>query len=293
PPPPPPPPPPTPRPPGRARRTQRGASPGPGGNLTLTGSSKVSALTLNGSSANGTGNVDLNGYNKLIVETSGGTGKTSVLAAVRSEVSYSGYLATTSTTGYILNNAPPQTYYGIAVVDNDDGSGGTRFSTFGGIAVDANSVLVAPEILGDANLDGKVDLTDMSTVLNNTGVMTADWWMGNFDGAATVDLTDLSYVLNNFGVTPNPHPNFAFGWGGQEGGTIEGMRELVASFGGVMTAEDLAEARAYAETIPGYPGGNVAGGARFAMVAAPEPGALAMLGMGMGLVVCRRRRCEL
>jgi len=52
---------------------------------------------------------------------------------------------------------------------------------------------------GDANLDGHVDLTDLSTVLNNFGQATTAWTSGNFDGAATIDLTDLSAVLNNFG----------------------------------------------------------------------------------------------
>ena len=55
---------------------------------------------------------------------------------------------------------------------------------------------------GDANGDGHVDLTDLSTVLNGFGSTTALWSSGNFDGAATIDLTDLSAVLNNFGATP-------------------------------------------------------------------------------------------
>ena len=67
-------------------------------------------------------------------------------------------------------------------------------------------VLIAPEILGDANADGKVDLTDLSTVLNNFGSTTTAWTSGNFDGSATIDLTDLSDVLNNFAAS-NPNPS--------------------------------------------------------------------------------------
>ena len=55
--------------------------------------------------------------------------------------------------------------------------------------------------MGDANADGQIDLTDLSTILNNFGATTSAWTSGNFDGAATIDLTDLSDVLNNFGVT--------------------------------------------------------------------------------------------
>ncbi|HUO08659.1 MAG TPA: hypothetical protein VM008_10195 [Phycisphaerae bacterium] len=64
---------------------------------------------------------------------------------------------------------------------------------------------MAPKLFGDATLDGKVDLSDLSTVLNNFGRTTSAWTDGNFDGNATIDLTDLSYVLNNFGLS-NPNP---------------------------------------------------------------------------------------
>ena len=60
-------------------------------------------------------------------------------------------------------------------------------------------------MVGDANADGSVDLSDLSIVLKNFGQANANWTAGNFDGAATVDLTDLSDVLNHFGqsVTMN------------------------------------------------------------------------------------------
>jgi len=52
---------------------------------------------------------------------------------------------------------------------------------------------------GDANLDGKVNLTGLAIVLNDFGQSTPAWTSGNFDNAATIDLTDLADVLNNFG----------------------------------------------------------------------------------------------
>ncbi len=262
-----------------------------GGNLQIGANSRVSSLTLAGSTSNGTGNLDLNGFNKLVLETSNAT-KAGVVGTLQAAVSFSGYAYSgpggPSATGLIVNSAPPPPgNYGIAVVDN--GALGTPFTSFAGFTVGFNSVLVAPEILGDADLSGTVDLTDLSTVLNNFGDVTQDWWIGNFDGSTTVDLTDLSAVLNNFGDV-NPHPNFVFGGGVQRGGTIGGLSELVASFDGVMTAEDLAEARAYAGTIPGYPGTTTA---TLSVRAVPEPGTAALLSIGVGLMVRRRRglRC--
>jgi hypothetical protein len=68
--------------------------------------------------------------------------------------------------------------------------------------VDAQGQFEAVQrLFGDANGDGKVDLTDLSTILNNFGSTTAFWSQGNFDGASTIDLTDLSDVLNNFGTS--------------------------------------------------------------------------------------------
>ncbi len=98
--------------------------------------------------------------------------------------------------------------YGVAVMDNAV----LGKATFGGIAVDANSILISQELLGDSNADGKVDLTDLSKILNNFGVATLNWTDGNFDGAAAIDLTDLSDVLNNFGQT-NPKASDVVGVG--------------------------------------------------------------------------------
>jgi hypothetical protein len=56
-------------------------------------------------------------------------------------------------------------------------------------------------LVGDANNDGKVDLSDLNIVLNNLGTSTNLRTNGNFDGAATIDLTDLNDVLNNLGTS--------------------------------------------------------------------------------------------
>ncbi|HUO08957.1 MAG TPA: autotransporter-associated beta strand repeat-containing protein [Phycisphaerae bacterium] len=158
-------------------------------NGTVTGTSFLTALTFAG--ANNT--LDINN-NKLILEPSAASHATA-LAALQAQVA----------AGQILTTGIPANF-GIAVMENS----ATLFTSFGGIAVDSNSLLVSQELKGDANADGHVDLTDLSTVLNNFGVATSLWTKGNFDGAATIDLTDLSAVLNNFGLN-NPNASFAPG----------------------------------------------------------------------------------
>ncbi|MGN6370318.1 MAG: glycosyl hydrolase family 28 protein [Phycisphaerae bacterium] len=71
-------------------------------------------------------------------------------------------------------------------------STGNKFNLFGDTPV------------GDASGDGKVDLTDLSIVLNNFGKTTPARSLGNFDNSPTIDLTDLSFVLNNMGLS---YPN--------------------------------------------------------------------------------------
>jgi hypothetical protein len=52
---------------------------------------------------------------------------------------------------------------------------------------------------GDANLDGKVDINDLTVVLahyNQTGMT---WTQGEFTGSGTVDINDLTIVLADYG----------------------------------------------------------------------------------------------
>ncbi|MGN6368117.1 MAG: autotransporter-associated beta strand repeat-containing protein [Phycisphaerae bacterium] len=72
----------------------------------------------------------------------------------------------------------------------------------GSFLVDTTADTVSFYVLanaGDANEDGKIDLSDLSIVLNHFGAATSDWTLGNFDGAPNIDLSDLSAVLNHFG----------------------------------------------------------------------------------------------
>ena len=175
-------------------------------NLTLTtgtatvlaGTTKTNGLTLSGSTNNWTSTLALN-TNKLIVEATAPT-KAAVFTTLQNQTAYGAKHSSGITTSTLPTNMS------VAVIDNAALS--PSLSTFGGISVDSNSLLVSPELLGDANIDGHIDLTDLSTILNNFGAATSAWTSGNFDGALTIDLTDLSDVLNNFGLS-NPNANVA------------------------------------------------------------------------------------
>ena len=59
-------------------------------------------------------------------------------------------------------------------------------------------------LMGDANLDGRVDVNDLTIVLTNFGRTGMTWSRGDFTGDGTVDINDLTIVLANFGATENP-----------------------------------------------------------------------------------------
>ena len=156
-----------------------------------TGTTKVNALSIAGTTSNWSATLNL-GSNPFILEAA--ANKSSLISTLQNQLVY----GLTHTTGIV--GASLSAHQALALLDNAV----TNFATFGGISVDTNSLLISPELLGDANADGHVDLTDLSTLLNHFGQQTPNWTDGNFDNAPTIDLTDLSDVLNNFGLT-NPN----------------------------------------------------------------------------------------
>lgn len=84
----------------------------------------------------------------------------------------------------------------VAVVGNNNGTGGVRFSSFAGITgLDSNDVLVKFTYIGDTNLDGEVTEDDLVATLNGIRLGLTGWWNGdtNYDGV--VDGDDLANLL--------------------------------------------------------------------------------------------------
>ena len=69
-----------------------------------------------------------------------------------------------------------------------------------------HAVLLSPEFPGDANLDGKVDINDLTIVLTNFGQTGMSWPRAALSGDGTVDINDLTIVLANFGQSIGWHP---------------------------------------------------------------------------------------
>ncbi|MFN4242218.1 MAG: beta strand repeat-containing protein [Tepidisphaerales bacterium] len=150
-------------------------------------------LVLGGLSIASTGYLDL-GTNDLIVRN----GNLSDLAsAVRAWLIADGGLPGSVGLG---SSAAFYTEAGafatLAVYDNTGSSGQTVFTNFNGILVGTSDVLVKYTYVGDTNLDGVVDASDISRILqalNNPAL--GGWAFGdtNYDGV--VDFTDLGRAL--------------------------------------------------------------------------------------------------
>ncbi|MEM1445233.1 MAG: hypothetical protein AAGF84_04205 [Planctomycetota bacterium] len=61
------------------------------------------------------------------------------------------------------------------------------------------------QLMGDANLDGIVDQTDLNLVLTGWGEGGLGWGDGNFGGADAIDQFDLNAVLTNWGASSAPN----------------------------------------------------------------------------------------
>ena len=61
------------------------------------------------------------------------------------------------------------------------------------------ALIVKPALPGDANLDGKVDINDLTIVLANYGQSGTVWSTGDFNADGKVDINDLTIVLANYG----------------------------------------------------------------------------------------------
>jgi rhamnogalacturonan endolyase len=74
-------------------------------------------------------------------------------------------------------------------------------STFDGLTLGGNAVLVKYTVAGDTNLDGSVDLADYNTVLAHYNGTGQSWTSGSFDYSGSVGLADYNTILSNYNQT--------------------------------------------------------------------------------------------
>lgn len=74
-------------------------------------------------------------------------------------------------------------------------------ATFGGMTVDATSVLIRHTRYGDVNLDGRVNLADFNRLAAHFGHGLRFWAHGNLDYDVDVDLADFNRLAANFGAS--------------------------------------------------------------------------------------------
>jgi hypothetical protein len=64
-----------------------------------------------------------------------------------------------------------------------------------------NSIFVAPELLGDANVDGTVNFADFVALSDNYGRAGRGWTGADFDGDGMTNFADFAVLSNHYGQT--------------------------------------------------------------------------------------------
>ncbi len=178
---------------------------GAGGNVKIAanssvnnGVSRLTGLTIAGSSGHWTGQFDLT--NQAIVLESTAANRAADFARVLDLVvsandsgKWDGQGITSSTAG-----ADPRHLHTLGVILNSTSSGQPIYTTFDGQPADANAVLVAYTFFGDANLDGRVDGSDYTKIDASFSNHLTGWINGDFNYDGVVDGSDYTLIDNAF-----------------------------------------------------------------------------------------------
>ncbi|MFT3784968.1 MAG: glycoside hydrolase family 25 protein [Tepidisphaeraceae bacterium] len=152
-----------------------------GGTARLTGTttSLVRSLALSG-----TGLLDLRAA-KLAINYTG----SSPLASVRNALANGNLDSTTLPSNQTLACVEATTLLGASP------------TTWAGVTIDSTSLLVMPALLGDANLDGTVNFTDLLTLAASYGSTTGTWTTGDSTHDSSVNFNDLLALAGNYGTS--------------------------------------------------------------------------------------------
>jgi hypothetical protein len=166
--------------------------------ITGTGFNPLSGLTIGGATDHWTGMLDIG---QVDLRTQPAIGSAD-LGTIQNQLHEAYDNGKWDGAGGITSSALTSAT-GIALMTGADYTAATGHTNFDGQTLLSTDILLHLAPVGDANLDGRVDLSDLSIVLNNFGQSSLSWTHGNFDYTSAIDLSDLSAVLNNFGyITP-------------------------------------------------------------------------------------------
>src|SRR5205807_4390012 len=114
----------------------------------------------------------------------------------------------TNATQSILNSI------GVATAAQVKNTAATATATWSGQTVSGTDTLVMYTYGGDANLDGKIDISDYGRIDFNIPLGTNGWYNGDFNYDGKIDISDYGIIDFNIGIQGAP---FASGCGIGEG----------------------------------------------------------------------------
>jgi hypothetical protein len=253
-----------------------------GNNKTL----EIATLTVNSG-----GLIDM-GDNGMIVDYP--TGSLSPASTVRDYIVQGRNAGAWSGTTGITSSAAAANpgKFGVGYAEVGTGSTMLNITSFRGINVDTDTVVVRETYNGDADLNGDVDSIDFNRFLAGYGTIDGSgvWANGDFDYDGKVTTTDFNFISGNFGEAPLASPVAGPGLEAEilpyrlaEARGLLGLPKLAES--DVLTSADLSNVAASPQQEP-----QVGVGLGSAV---PEPGTLGLLTLaGAGLSIRRRRESK-
>jgi hypothetical protein len=175
----------------------------------------VSELSIAGAAGAWTGQVDV-ADNALVIDYDAGGAP---LATVADQIRSGRAGGAWNGKGIVTSKSAGGRGVGYALASEALGLAGAQTSTFGGVTVDATSVLVRQTVEGDATLDGVVNFNDLVRLAQNyeadvsAGAGSA-WYSGDFTYDGVVDFNDLVKLAQNYEGSPAPSGPVAAALGG-------------------------------------------------------------------------------
>ncbi len=170
---------------------------------TPAGTSRLSGLTIAGSTGAWTGQLDLNGSDLLLEATPASAA--AALAQVTNQIKsgfdggkWDGQGITSSASA-----ADPQHDHALGVILNNF-NGSPIYTTFDGQSVDANTILVKYTYYGDTNLDGKINGSDYTAIDNGFNEGLHGWNNGDFNYDGVINGDDYLLLDNSFNLVGTP-----------------------------------------------------------------------------------------